>query len=132
MGSLQVGGFIPDMDVRSTAAPQTTIVVTLHSATCGACIDYVNQIASASSEFDVWDGRLVIAVLHDSESLRLQFGTVWSDTKGLLASNDAARVIVADRYGQIFYVCDAAEGHAFPSVRQLEEWLKFLGTLCPE
>jgi hypothetical protein len=41
-------------------------------------------------------------------------------------------LLVADRYGQIFHVVAAPVGHVFPSARELTEWLKYLGTLCPE
>ena len=61
-----------------------------------------------------------------------RFGTVLADCAQRVSSPEEAAVIVADRYGQIYEVYRAGTGHEFPAVRQLEEWLKFLGTLCPE
>jgi hypothetical protein len=45
---------------------------------------------------------------------------------------NGAGVVIADRYGQVYYVSEAGENHAFPTPRELEEWLKFLATECPE
>jgi hypothetical protein len=41
------------------------------------------------------------------------------------------RVIVVDRYGQVYAVFDGAE-EALPDVSALEEWFRFLATACPE
>jgi hypothetical protein len=49
----------------------------------------------------------------------------------MVALEDAG-LVVADRYGQIFYVAHAESKHALPPPRELTEWLKYLGTLCPE
>ena len=40
--------------------------------------------------------------------------------------------IVADRYGQLFHIEEAGAGHAVVEPRELEEWLKYLATQCPE
>ena len=85
-----------------------------------------------------WEGRVVVVVpdsLVSASALRVDLGpslTVLSDTNGRAALVDGAGVVVADRYGQIYYVSQAGEGHGFPAPRELEEWLKFLATQCPE
>lgn len=45
---------------------------------------------------------------------------------------DGPVVLVADRYGQIFEIMQAGAEHALPEPRELEEWLKYLATQCPE
>jgi hypothetical protein len=44
----------------------------------------------------------------------------------------APRVIVADRFGHIYHVEDGGPAHALSEPRELEEWLRFIGTQCPE
>jgi hypothetical protein len=68
----------------------------------------MDQLSASAEEFRIWDARLIAE----------EAGT--------------PSVVVADRYGQIFYVTDAGDGHRFPDAREMEEWLKYLGTLCPE
>ena len=77
---------------------QTTVIVS-----CGGCEDYLRMLADMDEEFQLWEARLIV----------------------LRADRD--RVVVADRYGQVFYTDDA-----LTAPRQLAEWLKYLGTLCPE
>jgi hypothetical protein len=96
---------------------RTTVLVSTHSAACEGCRQYVDALAPSSAEFEVWDARLVVLTPGPANQV---------------ASPGEAAVIVADRYGHIYDACYTGEGHAFPSPRQLEEWLKFLGTLCPE
>lgn len=44
---------------------------------------------------------------------------------------DGPVVLVADRFGQVFEIL-AAPDHAAVGPRELEEWLKYLATQCPE
>lgn len=142
---LAITQFLPDIELPSVetgmlvplrpSLGRTTILFGLHSATCEGCRRYLDQLASISPEFKAWDARLFVAV----PGLRSQgakfgprFGTVLADTANRVSSRDDARVIVADQYGQIFESSYAGGGHDLPAPRQLEEWLKFLGTLCPE
>lgn len=141
--ALAVERFLPDIQLASPrgavalrgAAGQTTILVSVHSAGCAGCRRYLAELASSAAEFAAWDGRLLIAVPGPetgTEALQLPFGTVLADQGQRISSPGEAGVIVADRYGQIYEVCRTGAGHEFPPPRQLEEWLKFLGTLCPE
>jgi hypothetical protein len=57
--------------------------------------------------------------------------TAW-DAQLLTFEDGKAAVIAADRFGQVFYARDAEPEHSFPTPRELQEWLKYLGTLCPE
>jgi hypothetical protein len=41
-------------------------------------------------------------------------------------------VIIADRFGHIYHVEAGGQAHAFSEPRELEEWLRFIGTQCPE
>lgn len=102
---LAVAQFLP-----GAAKGRTTVLVKLHSAECEGCRHYLDQLAASAAEFEVWGASLVVAP----------------------GPSDDAAVIVADQYGQIYDAVYTGGGHQFPAPRQLEEWLKFLGTLCPE
>jgi hypothetical protein len=91
----------------------------------------VERLAASGREFEDWDARLLV-VLPEAGRLPVAFATVVSDTGGVLAETGSAAVIVADRYGQVFHAYGAGTGHQFPPPREIEEWLKYLGTLCPE
>lgn len=62
-------------------------------------------------DFAAWDGRFVT---HEPD------GEV------------AHRLLVLDRYGQVYAVHDAAEAAELPDAGALEEWFRFLATACPE
>jgi hypothetical protein len=57
------------------------------------------------------------------------FGTV---AESGVFSLEGAGLLVADRYGQIFYIVQTDAKHELPSPRELTECLKYLGTLSPE
>jgi peroxiredoxin len=114
---------------------RTTVIVSVHSTACEGCRAYAGELASGAGEFEAWDARLVVVVpgpAAGAERFEPRFGTVLVDPAHRISSPADAGVIVADRWGQIYDACYAGGGHQFPARRQLEEWLKFLGTLCPE
>ncbi len=142
---LSIGGFLPNIDLPSvlngTPVPlrgsggKTTVLVTVHSAHCAGCREYLDRLAAAAGEFEIWDGRLAVLVPGapaGAARFEAPFGTVLADEHGRLADPASASVLVADRYGQIFHAVRAGTTHDLPSARELEEWLKYLGTLCPE
>jgi hypothetical protein len=144
MENLSVAAFLPDVALPSVpeATPvklresggRTTVLLTVHDSRCSGCRDYIDAIAGAAGEFAVWDARLLVLVPGSpDDAAHLQtFGTMLADEQNRLAQPASASLVVADRYGQIFFAARSGSSHALPSVRELEEWLKFLGTLCPE
>ena len=66
---------------------------------------------ATESEFSAWDGRVVVAE-SDGESEH--------------------RLLVVDRYGQVYAVHDAADADQLPDAEALAEWFRFLATACPE
>jgi hypothetical protein len=142
---LAVTRFLPRIELPSApesrpvalhpVSGQTTVLMSVHSATCNGCRHYLDSLAPSAGEFNVWDGRLLIAVpgsISESQLLHAPFGKVLADQGERISSPDNASLIVADRYGHIFEAVHAGGTHQLPAPRQLEEWLKFLGTLCPE
>lgn len=142
--SLAVATLLPDIQLPSAPdgdavqirehGGRTTVLVTVHSSHCPGCQQYLDQLASLAGEFDVWDARLLVVVPGptNSAAIRPPFGKLLADESVRLAKPDCATVSVADRYGEIFHTANAGSSHDLTPARDLPEWLKYLGTLCPE
>jgi hypothetical protein len=63
------------------------------------------------AEFAAWDGRLLVSEPDGGQEHRL---------------------LVVDRYGQVYAVHDAADADQLPDAGALAEWFRFLATACPE
>ena len=72
---------------------------------------YVASLDAATSDFAAWDGRLVLV---DADAAQ------------------AHRVLIVDRYGQVYDAVDAIDANGLPDAHALEEWFRFLATACPE
>ncbi|HEX2221598.1 MAG TPA: hypothetical protein VHK06_03665 [Candidatus Limnocylindria bacterium] len=72
---------------------------------------YLAALDRSARAFADWDGRVA---------------TVAAD------GADGHRVLVVDRYGQIYDVVDGTEATDLPAPDALEEWFRFLATACPE
>lgn len=72
---------------------------------------YPARLESARDDFAAWDGRVVV-----------------------MAADGATdhRVLIVDRYGQVYEAIDVRDASSLPGVAALEEWFKFLATACPE
>jgi hypothetical protein len=147
VATLRVGGRLSDLAARDALLwrPQYTrdavVLAVLHDAACAPCADYARELGKARSAFASWDGRVIIArpdvpgepaepggpqepggpaePAHGVPTIPDRFG-------------GAPRIIVADRFGDIFHVDDGGTGHRLPEPRALEDWLRFLATQCPE
>ncbi len=72
---------------------------------------YLAGLAAGKADFAAWDGRVLVL-----------------EADGL----DAHRLLIIDRYGQVYDVTDAADAEQLPQVAALEDWFRFLATACPE
>lgn len=77
----------------------------------GRIEDYLAALSSAQPDFAAWDGRVAV---------------VESD------GAPAHRVVIVDRYGQVYEAVDADDAQTLPRSAALEEWFRFLATACPE
>jgi hypothetical protein len=130
VASFQVTEFLPEIKDGLTTYDRTSVVFCMHSKDCPGCLDYVNSLNPLASEFDVWDGSFFV-IAPGADAPITQFGEGRSDPEHRISDGGAA-LLVADRYGHIFHVHDAGDGHQLPLPREIAEWLKYLGTLCPE
>ncbi|MDQ2674453.1 MAG: hypothetical protein M3Y40_07330 [Chloroflexota bacterium] len=72
---------------------------------------YRSALEDNADEFAGWDGRVVV-----------------TDADG----EPAHRLLVVDRYRQVYAVHDAADAADLPDAGALSEWFRFLATACPE
>ena len=72
---------------------------------------YRAKLASAARDFAAWDGVVVVADPDEEATHRL---------------------LVVDRYRQVYAVYDSPDPDGLPATHELEEWFRFLATACPE
>jgi hypothetical protein len=77
----------------------------------GDLVGYTRRLEARADEFAEWDGRISI-----------------------LGPGNASihRVVIADRYGQVYDVTSSPDQADLPSSDDLAEWFRFLATACPE
>jgi hypothetical protein len=73
--------------------------------------DYLGELESRAEDIADWDGRVVTAP-PDGEADH--------------------RLVVADRYRQVYAVTDAPDAGGLPDAESVVEWFRFLATACPE
>jgi hypothetical protein len=72
---------------------------------------YLAELESFGRAFADWDGRVHVVEPDGAASHRL---------------------LVVDRYRQVYAVHDATAADALPGPEELSEWFRFLATACPE
>ena len=77
----------------------------------GRLDEYLAAIDAHAHEFGLWDGRVVVAEADGEE---------------------AHRLLIVDRYNQVYAVHDATDAADLPDADALTEWFRFLATACPE
>lgn len=69
------------------------------------------DLAARADDFAAWDGRLLVTEPDGKPSHRL---------------------LIVDRYNQVYAVHESADASELPAADALEEWFRFLATACPE
>jgi hypothetical protein len=106
----RVGDLLPP-SFRVGGPVRTLEAVAIVAPGAGPTSAYREQLSAAEPRFAAWDGRVI-----------------WLDPDGV----SAHRLVVADRYGQVYAVHDAGAADEMPGPHELEEWFRFLATACPE
>jgi hypothetical protein len=125
---LRVGQMLPDIGLRAanggvtiplrSARGETTVIFWRHPFNCADCDRYLATIADSADEFRVWEARLLVLACPGAGSKPVPFGIVAENGQLALAGSG---LLVADRYGQIFYVAHADSKHVLPPPRELVE-----------
>ncbi|MBX6363500.1 MAG: hypothetical protein IRZ00_06500 [Gemmatimonadetes bacterium] len=119
---------------------EATVLIRLDAVDCAACRDYLRELDRHRADLALWDGRVVVVVpgtVEDATRLKAELGLgliVAADPDGRspLPAALAPAWLVADRYGQVYHAEAVGPAHGLPEPREVEEWLKFLATQCPE
>jgi len=108
--SLRVGDIVPTSALGPMPARRLEATALLVPG-AGDVSTYRIGLERANAQFAEWDGRIHVAE-PDSEV--------------------AHRLLVVDRYRQVYAVHDEVDAAALPTVHELSEWFRFLATACPE
>jgi hypothetical protein len=119
---------------------EATVLLRLDDVDCARCREYLKELDRRRADLALWDGRVVVVVpggVEQARRLKEELGLGLSvaadpDGRAPLAGASGPAWLVADRYGQVYYAASGGAEHRLPDPRELEEWLKFLATQCPE
>jgi hypothetical protein len=104
----RVGDLLPRISRRRVRRLEATAYLLPGSADAGP---YIAALQPHADDFAAWDGELIVA---DADGER------------------SHRLLILDRYGQVYAIHDADEADELPDANALEEWFRFLATACPE
>lgn len=119
------------------------VVVTIHSPHCADCARAVAELGAVADRVEEWGGRILVVVPGEAGEedepgavglIPSSSGTVeiLADPRGQLATDDNARVAVADEWGEIYFATDPGPAHEFPAPEEVVEWVRFIAIQCPE
>lgn len=77
----------------------------------GSLDAYRSELEAADADFAGWDGRVIVT---DADR------------------EPAHRLLVVDRYRQVYAVHDETDAGDLPDAKAVSEWFRFLATACPE
>ena len=96
---------------------------------------------------DIWQRKnLVLVTLPDDDPTASSYATSLRITQPELTSEDtrlivtssridgipAPGVVVADRWGEVYYVASATRASGLPGPDELIEWIRYVRNECPE
>jgi hypothetical protein len=124
------------MNLGSWRGPRAFL--TVHSAACKGCRKYIGEdLASAAARLTEWGGHLVVVVPGQVENANgfaeivPNVMQVLTDHAGEVATG-TAKVVIADQWGEVYFVKDSGATHDLPTLSEIAEWIRFLAIQCPE
>ncbi len=72
---------------------------------------YLDSLSSRAKDFEAWDGAIAVLAPDGLPDHRL---------------------LIVDRYAQVYAVHESRDASDLPDADALEEWFRFLATACPE
>lgn len=119
------------IDLPSGRGPLVLLV--MHSAECVECARYLSALL-AGADRTAWGAR-VFGIVRDASGASADRvtgrGAILVDRARALAAG-AARLIVADEWGEVHFACAAGADHRMPGVDEVLEWVRFIAIQCPE
>jgi peroxiredoxin len=113
------------------------VLVLVHPGACAGCAEFVAQLAAAAPALEEWDGRVLVITPDPPQEGQDAGGAfpLLSDPERRLSAAlgiTPPAVVVADQWGEVHLAGEAGEGHGFPAVAELEQWVRYLAVQCPE
>lgn len=115
---------------------RSPVLVLLHSAECPACAEFVARLGAAADMLREWDGE--VRVITPSGAAETQppppFPLLLDPERRVAAALGITppAVVIADQWGEVHDVREAGDEHRFPTVDEIESWLRYLAIQCPE
>lgn len=127
-------------------AEGSPVVVFLHSPACSSCRSYLDGLARAAPDFRDWSGRVLVVFATADTGSAPEAGDATAQAWPFVVSvdedgkararcgigEDHAAVIIADRWGEVYFAAGEKSERALPDPPAIEEWLRYLATQCPE
>ncbi len=156
---LRVGMRLPALRLATVSGAQIDVRLGGRDASVIVLVDddamerataFLERLARAAPEFRVWGGRILGVVRPadraPGESADPSIVRAWAGLEQRLGfpllldregrtrdwTPAAAAVLVADRFGDVYHVAEGAELWDLTTPSELEDWLRFLATQCPE
>lgn len=117
---------------------RSPVLVLVHAGVCDACAAFIHRLRAASEMLHEWDGDVLVITperLDGSGDASADPFPVLSDPEQRLASSLALTppaLVIADQWGEVHETTEAGDEHRFPTVDEIESWLRYLATQCPE
>lgn len=150
-GGPRVGDLLPPLELPRARdgvlvpwrAPHRGAPVVVFLADVESGREYVRELEARDSELRYWSGRplVVLPVARGGSEEERELGAGGVE---LLADPDGeahrrcgvrggeAALFIADRWGQVYHVARASAEAELPDIDEIEEWMRYLATQCPE
>lgn len=148
---LTAGDTLPDTTlVESPGTPgwvipspsRNALVLLLLPPSTAAWVPYLERITAKLDELQQWYSQVVAVVSGDpaaAAELRAHVPPLRTaaEAEPVLRARagvpaEHAGLLVVDRYGQLYHSASAERPDQLPDASELEEWVRFLATQCPE
>jgi hypothetical protein len=149
--ALQVGDRLPHLVLPSWEGKEITVpsphqgslALLLLPSEHSEFADYLERFLRAVPALQGWYGRPMLILdgtvkeIRDLLPARTDALPVLADAQGKVRTRmglepHQAAIMIADRWGQIYFIGQADRAGELPATEEVEEWLKFLATQCPE
>lgn len=123
---------------RIQPTPRDALVLIWLDGADREAMGYIAELARAAKDIEYWYAHIVVVVAEDVRDLsdsglsldvRLDDGAL---ARQLGLDGHRAVLIIADRYGQVYFTERAESASELPDAGEVEQWTRFLATQCPE
>ena len=112
---------------------ESLVLLLMRDAALPRAHKYIAQLEAHLSEFRAWDTRLIVITEKESIESGLETASTSPEkwhTLGIAAGKSA--LIIADRWGEVYFAQQTETFADMLSPEQVEEWVRYLATQCPE